>query len=393
MLHACLVPCKDKYQRERRLVMLNALGKFSLVDSYVLILFVVAFRFHLELTESLGIDSFVIPVYGFYAFLAATCLSLVLGHALLFFHRKIATQDTHNDDTLHGKERILVHSFHCRDGDQPKQLNFFARALIIGLMLGTLSLLLAGFVQESFIFEFGGLAGAALGNDNSVISYSVLTLGVAIPQSFKDQKSLGAAILQLSYFAFTVFTPVTCLLVMLMLLVLPLSLKYQRKMLLICEAFNAWSAIEIFLLSIVAAVFQISRFAAFLIGDNCDSLNRIAEAIFDGATSDTVCFTVEASVNWNCWYLVVGTILDSWLMSFLLRMAHAAVEERTSNLSSEEDAATESAFRQPANHGWAVIQSLDAISVLGKWLFVPTMENLNAGVVRDENGPRFSETR
>ena len=42
------------YKRERLLMWLDALGKYSLVDTYVLVLMMVAFRFHLVLENAEG---------------------------------------------------------------------------------------------------------------------------------------------------------------------------------------------------------------------------------------------------------------------------------------------------------------------------------------------------
>ncbi|KAG7369236.1 paraquat-inducible protein A domain containing protein [Nitzschia inconspicua] len=383
MLYACLSPCKDTYLRERRLLLLNALGKFSLVDSYVLILFVVAFRFHVELNESLGLDSYVTPVYGFNSFLLATILSLVLGHAMLFFHRKISKNK--QDDV--GKERILEHSFQCRDDDSPKNFTFLSQSLLLGLMLCTMGLLIVGFLQESYSFEIVGLAGAAMGDDNNSASYSVISLGMAISQSVKDPGTFQSSFLQMSYFLFTVFAPMASLSLTLVLVVWPLTQKSQRDLLMIAEALNAWSATEVFLLSIAAALFQISQFAAFLVGDKCDTLYQILNTIFDGQEFDEVCFGVNASVQSNCWYLIVGTVLNSWVVSFALKIAHAAVEERGAILDVRQSAPTiGTATPHQMNHGWTIVQTLNAVPVVGSLLFVSTTENEGNGTVGDESG-------
>ena len=54
MLYFWMKPCANQHQQERRLLNLDALGKLSLVDNYVLILFLVAFRFHLGVSDNLG---------------------------------------------------------------------------------------------------------------------------------------------------------------------------------------------------------------------------------------------------------------------------------------------------------------------------------------------------
>jgi hypothetical protein len=376
MLYACLTPWQDHYDRERRLIALNALGKFSLVDSYVLILFVVAFRVHLGISESFAADCSVTPDYGFYSFLLVTCLSLGLGHAMLFFHRKASRAEVLLDDAH--TENILAHSFNDQGDEPPKCLSFFFQVFLICLMVCTTVLLVLGFIQESFMFEFDGLVGLAMSDDHSVASYSAISIGTAIPQSLmKDPADPGAVFLQLSYFLFTMFTPIACLLVSLILMVWPMVLTSQRKMLMLAEVLNAWSAIEVFLLSIVAAVLQISQFAAFLVGDKCDLIREVAQSIIDGEIFDPICFTVHAWVNSNCWYLAAGTVLNSWLVSFILRLAHAAVEERGANVVDEHERHLTTAMNRPSNHGWMIVQNLSAFPVLGQFFLVSVEEQLD----------------
>ena len=104
-------------RRGRLLGALDALGKWSLIDAFVMTLFMVAFRFHIETPPTPVVDPWsseaseasaggsavggseasamamasldvtVEPKWGFYSFLLATVLSLVLGHVTLGWHR------------------------------------------------------------------------------------------------------------------------------------------------------------------------------------------------------------------------------------------------------------------------------------------------------------------
>ena len=60
-------------KRGKLLFTLDALSKFSLVDTYVLVVMMVAFRYHLDLGGvAAAVDVYVTPHYGFYVFLFAT---------------------------------------------------------------------------------------------------------------------------------------------------------------------------------------------------------------------------------------------------------------------------------------------------------------------------------
>jgi hypothetical protein len=363
-------PYQDKYQRERRLLALDALGKFSLVDTYVLILFVVAFRFHLEVSENLGIDVFVKPTYGFFSFLLATCLSMLLGHASVYCHRRSKLHHRVGNDSL-SRESILEHAFEGPEGSLPRRLGRPFQVLLLSSLVVTLILLVVGFQKEFFTFQFGGIAEFVLGDDDNSASYSVLSLGGAILQSVENPQSLGIAFLQGAYYFYTVLTPILCLFVLLILMVWPMALKHQRRFLVVAEIANAWSAIEVFLLSIVAALLQISSFASFMIGDKCDLINRLAAEMFYDRDVDTTCFNVDASVESACWYLILGAILNSSLVSLCLRLSHAALEERTARSSTDQEQSFVIGSHVGDNHGWSMVQKLIGIPLIGSILFPP----------------------
>ncbi|CAK9009825.1 unnamed protein product [Durusdinium trenchii] len=88
-------------KRQGLLNFLDAFGKWSLVDTFVMILFMVAFKFDLSAPDGPGIlqDIFresgdsatfgvqVDAMFGFYTFLIATFMSLVCGHVTTACHR------------------------------------------------------------------------------------------------------------------------------------------------------------------------------------------------------------------------------------------------------------------------------------------------------------------
>jgi len=80
------------------LQLLDALGKWSLVDAYVLVLMMVAFRFHLG-SEALHADVLVGPHWGFFGFIGAAVTSLTLSHIILYYHRYVeGTTSAHLPD-------------------------------------------------------------------------------------------------------------------------------------------------------------------------------------------------------------------------------------------------------------------------------------------------------
>ena len=301
---------------------LDALGKFSLVDTFVLVLMMVSFRYHLDV-GGLTLDVYVKPIFGFYGFLLATSLSMIAGHMGLFFHRKALF--THQSVSTE-KEALINHGF--AHGMARKRLSWLSRVLILIILVIVSVFLVLGAVQKSFVFEIGGLAGALLIDKKRHI-YSMISLGAAIAESVvADPLTIGVKCLQGIYFFYTLVTPCVCLLALLVLLFLPMTLVHQRIIMAIAEVANAWSAIEVFALSIIVAQFEISTFANFIIGKKCDIINLLLQNDIRGLDGDDVCFSVDASVKPNVFFLVFGVLINSFVVSFLLRLAHVAVRER-----------------------------------------------------------------
>lgn len=76
-------------RRESVLTVLDVLGKWSLIDFFVMILMLCAFYFNIYLADRATIEVTVLPRWGFYSFLLATMVSLGLGHIILACHRLI----------------------------------------------------------------------------------------------------------------------------------------------------------------------------------------------------------------------------------------------------------------------------------------------------------------
>lgn len=76
--------------RERILQVLDTMGKWSLIDSYILVMMEVAFRFQIKGTSgkaSAGFDIVVTPDWGVTSFILGTLISLVITHLIIHHHR------------------------------------------------------------------------------------------------------------------------------------------------------------------------------------------------------------------------------------------------------------------------------------------------------------------
>ena len=174
---------------------LDILGKWSLLDTFFMVMMMVAFQFDLRVARDVEINVYVRAEWGFYAFLLATMLSLILGHVVLYLHRQVADLENHVPPTkdIHGGnsdegEAVMNHTFYAwvdwapEPSDGPTA-GLMAGALSAGegcrrvgkitvTMLGKIAVVLLiascilsvifGTFRDTFNFEFKGLTGLLL---------------------------------------------------------------------------------------------------------------------------------------------------------------------------------------------------------------------------------------
>jgi len=235
-------------KREKILYLLDSLGKFSLIDAYVLVLMMVAFRYNLEVEGVGELNVYVTPKYGFYSFLFATIISLVSGHTMLFLHRR--SMLPHIPVYSGRYESLSKHIFDDKHGRGLVKLTKRFRRSIVFALFVDLVLICVGVGLKSFHFKFNGIAGTALG-DNKTRAFSLVSIGQHIPHSVQESSSFGIHWIQTCYFFFALVMPLVCLLSMLVLFLVPMKLKQQQRAFVIAEIANAWSAIEVFVIAIV----------------------------------------------------------------------------------------------------------------------------------------------
>ena len=310
-------------RRERILYLLDSLGKWSLIDTYVMVLFLVAFRYSIELAGTVALDVYVTPKFGFYSFLLATVMSLVSGHAILFVHRRSTLPII---PVYSGRyESLSRHVFEDKRGrGLLKMTKSFRRAVIITILL-TFALLITGANLQSFHFSFNGVAGAALG-DARIRNFSLISIGETIPQSVQNSSSFGIHFIQGTYFFFALVMPLVCLVSLLILFVVPMKMQRQQQFFILAEVTNAWSGVEVFVIAIMASLAETGQFSSSMVQEQCNLL----EQVLSGFSTDELhhCFSVKTTISSSSTVLIGGVILNSLLVSTMHKLCHHAIWER-----------------------------------------------------------------
>ncbi len=249
----------------------------------------------------------------------------MIGHVVTFFHRYTILPDTMQERGI--KLSLGQHTFFVETDHAPRPFKFSNISHILWTLttLTCYILIAVGVVQKSFIFEFEGLLGTILGDDRKT-SYSLLTLGTSIPISVENPQGMGIVVIQYAYFFFALFMPFVCLFTVTILYYIPLSIRQQQVVFMLAEIANAWSAIEVFLLSVLASMLELSQFAQFMVGDHCDFLKgKFFQELFE---NEGTCFNVKSTVHKDVTFLFLGVVLYFFIVFTGLRLARVVLEDR-----------------------------------------------------------------
>ncbi len=315
MLISFITPASilKKEKRETVLMFLDATGKWSILDSYVMILMLVAFHFDVKfpitgegVKEHVYVDVYVLAAYGFLTLLTGTCFSLGLSHIITHLHRGL---DEHPDQNK-GEEAESYKSLITFAESNYLSKEIFQTVITILLFL-TLILVILGSILISFSFHFHGLAGYALGllDISAQREYSVFELGLNVPNSYEYPNNGTIRFTQVIYFLTVFAMPIATLIIVIILWLIPFSRKIQKFLYSISEILNAWSCLDVFVISIIAAVVEIGQFTEFIVGDKCDFINPFIKQYFhDTLEGHDTCFEVRAYLQSGCWILFIAAI-------------------------------------------------------------------------------------
>lgn len=322
-------------RRETFLQILDALGKWSLIDTYVMVMMLVAFRFHLPAPGESGakgtaIDIYVQPQVGIHTFIIATISSLVLTHVVLHMHRRAA--EFHDPPSPEaGREALSRHHFTGSSTSGAFQLTWLGSITVTIVIMGTMAIVLVGAVVPAFSFNFKGLAGWAMQADqlDPVHNFSLISLGNSIPPASPTPNELGIRWLQSVFFLIALAIPVTHLASLLFIWNVPLRTSTQTAIFHVTEVLNAWAGLDVFVIALLAAVLEIQRFAQFIVGGMCDPINVLLAKYFDKPLDgDDKCFDVTTTLNSGCWLLFIACVIHILVSLVVMRLCQAAIHQR-----------------------------------------------------------------
>jgi hypothetical protein len=311
-LFAWVAPYKTPRRRERLIEVIDAAGKWGFVDIVVLVEIMVAFRYArlgginwktflvtyrnfdfldhrstIRLAPTVTLEIVVLAKWGFYVFVFATVMSLLVTHFILHRHRQVHYPSS--------EERTGVES--ADPGVRIKERN--AR---ISICMLAFVWYMAGCFSDAYQVE------NTRGDVSFATDYSIVSVGKAIPESQLDPNSVGTRFLQFMWFFLCVVMPLWALLLFGILFAVPLSQVWAERIFFMGGIAFAWSCAEVLLVSSIFAVLQMPTFGDGLIEANC-----------------TQCFVIDTKLLLLFVLLCNGTMLCVILNFGLYGHAHRIV--------------------------------------------------------------------
>jgi len=342
--------------RGRLLEVLDTLGKWSLIDIYVLVMLMVAFRFYISSSyvggfsllppDVLVVDVAVTPGWGIFGFVLGAMGSLLLNHVMIWHHRKVVRMDEDLQDAILGTlvkdlrtPRIPLsrHRFNILDAEgRPYRYSVTVRVMFVFFLALIFLLLIIGAVLPILRFTFRGVAGLAIAfidEDLAVVVHSVVSIGTSLISGARNTTAsiLGIIFIQILYILFALIVPLLNCVLLIAIWLVPLTLREQLLLYFVAEVLSAWEAVLVLVFSAIACTLQISQLAQFIVnaatGSLCGALEDQLEKIFPDP-ADAKCFDVIATLVPSSAVIIIAAVALTLASSVTFRLVHTAIEDR-----------------------------------------------------------------
>ena len=311
--------------RKRVLRLLDILGKWSLIDVFVLVFFIEAFRVHVPFNEFIIFDMAVEPQYAFFSYLTATVISLCMSHILLYVHDILEEPKIPQNGLM---DTLCRHRFTF--GGLKCTTTYLARSTIVFCIAVAALALIWGVMVTAFELNWeGSLVGNLLEvvDGYNVKEYSITSLLTSIPDtSFDSPDSFGIRTIQVAFCLFVIVLPLLHLISLLFIWLVPLTLEMQKATYIIVEILSAWSAIDVFIVALIVALLQLEQFASYIVEGICLGIDAFLQSI--SGNPDATCFTVKASLESGSWVLVIATLFLVFVGYSVLIICNISVHDR-----------------------------------------------------------------
>lgn len=338
---------------------LDVLGKWSMVDVFVLLMTLASFKLSVESPDNLSflpdslysINMMVIPLWGLYANMLAQFVAQISSHIIIHYHRKTvnaasdAQEEEWNEQPSNlgnDPEKLRMHKF-TLDYEASDERAVVRKSVHWVLAMGLASLVLlviVGCVLPSFGIEVLGLVGLVVESGNQFeeaqTHYSVFDLASMIMEQARylntasDLVGLGTLS---SLLVVTVFiVPLAQTASLCVQWFVPMTKKQRSKNTVLNEILSAWQYMEVYVLSIIIAAWQLGGVSEYMVNVYCGSLRgTFTSMAYYGILKeeDAQCFSVQATVESASWILVAASIILFLINHFVVGASNQKTQDDT----------------------------------------------------------------
>lgn len=324
------------------LLWLDWMAKWSMIDIFVLIISLAAFRVSVNSPSNLAflpegffsLDLLVVPLWGLYANMIAQLVSQLSSHFIIHYHRKIEKRardfylqnsSNHSLKTSEDSDqKALLRTHHFgrphRGEEEKLKVRTWANYVLIFFAFSMIACIIAGCVFPSFSVEIFGLLGIAVESGqefrDAKTYHSVFTV---IKLLFKQAQFLemtknyvGLGSFSIIFALTVLFIPILQTLALLGHWFVPMTIKQRMKMSVLVEILQAWQYADVYIIAIFVASWQLGSISSFMVNSYCGSLDDFfSELVFYGIlkNEDAQCFSVKSSIDEGFFILTVGAML------------------------------------------------------------------------------------
>jgi hypothetical protein len=257
----------------------------------------VAFRSTVAISDAVSLEVFIVPQWGFYAFVAANSMSMLVTQLILYRHRRVQYHSVN-------KCNAEIETTELEEAVEPEHSPEEVK-VTIAAQTGTSVPLLIFVLASCIALHFTGSSldyyevSSTRGDVTVVNAYNSFSIGMGIPATAEDPSDIGVCFLQVMYFLFTVVvTPWNSILVGILYLC-PMVQSVKEKVFFLTEITFAWSALEVFLSSVMFSILQIPKFGNGLVKSGCTECYKVDSALF--ANFAVICVSTVINISVNLW--------------------------------------------------------------------------------------------
>lgn len=243
-LVTCLLVWQFGYFRTRRTAILKYLhlfGKWSLLDVYVVVAVICIVSMNVRFKGGSGVAMYVEPMWGFMAFILATCVTMLTGTLII--------ANNEMDPSLYV-------------GRLPKEsepISFRLRVVLFVCFLFGIVVLVAAALKNVFAITIDGLIGWVLNScslrGNNVFVFSLHNVWLRIFQVAGGASPVFADIVMSTYLMFAVLLPIVFLVVAGLMAVRLCVGPWWNKLV---RELYAWSALDCLMLGLTVSILEMS---------------------------------------------------------------------------------------------------------------------------------------